>query len=677
MLYVLSQRIRRSVASLLCLLFCLALLFSCDRQQQNRLPTSQTGVVERVGNVAVLRLEAPAFTALSRDDQIAAHYLQKAVLAGRDIVYDQLHPRHLEFRRFFEMIHLNINYGIPDYAVKPFRQYLKLFWLHNGFYNLHTLRKLTCPLGDREINQLMFTALSNSGGALGDLNDINLKRVWLIDHIYNRSADSVLFYATPPGNIDPVATSLTHFYQGVSGAEATEFKAKYPRTSRLVKDQDRLAEWVFRTGTEELAPGPYADHLQQIIQALQEARPYLTPPGVEKLDYLLEHFRTGDPSCCEAAARLNCRASSENGIDFILSFSDTRYDPLHQKGLFTGMVFISDDSAQLRLQETSEVVQNQLSKFPGYHERFFPQNSQPLKAVQLLTAVGAQSPICPSVYRDPPLHDSGTSARRTLLFTNVMAARATFEAQQLLDYGYLDSSEFEAFSPHAAEVALVKTMLREVLTAHPSESEQLPFLQPTDRDVLQVALRECALYWLLRELELVQIGIFADSLIALEAYRNFTREYALQLRAPRSSSQELPHLMWSLLGGYLTASGNAVEMQQFDNRVICRLRDAQALQNQFGELGGRLRNLLLDGSDEEIKSFLDKYLSSPPTGIEPATSREAAHSAYLEDPAFLFPIIKAPLNPMGGIKDVYLEYPADLVEEMLIFSGWDVSVKKK
>ena len=80
----------------------------------------------RTADVSFVRLFADDFTTLEKKPRILAYHLARAVLAGRDITYDQLYRDNLEVRQVIECIHrANV---VPDPEVEAnLSDYLKHF----------------------------------------------------------------------------------------------------------------------------------------------------------------------------------------------------------------------------------------------------------------------------------------------------------------------------------------------------------------------------------------------------------------------------------------------------------------------------------------------------------------------------------------------------------------------
>jgi len=297
-------------------------------------------IAEQVGDIPILRLEAPAFDELAPDLQRAAYYLSQAVLAGRDIPANQINSRSAEIRMFLENIRLNATYAAPEYYVRPFEDYLQTVWIHSGFYDLASGRKLPPQIGERELVQLMFLALANSGGQLGSLLDINLKNQYILDTLFNPSIDSTFHLTADIISDDRLMSFPQGFYGGVTRSQVAFFTAKYPFNSRLIRRSDGLHEIPYRTGDDELALGLFAPDLEKVVGNLEKARPYLPPSRINAVDLLIEHLRTGRPSAFDSAAAI--WRSNSAPLDFVLGFADPRFDPLGTKGLWTGLLFVPD-----------------------------------------------------------------------------------------------------------------------------------------------------------------------------------------------------------------------------------------------------------------------------------------------------------------------------------------------
>jgi len=85
-------------------------------------------------------VDAPGFDDLSADRKVFAYYLYRAAIAGNDILCAQNHRHALEVRRLAEEIFTHSR-DVPDETRDALHEYLKLLWIHHGFYNHYSHTK--------------------------------------------------------------------------------------------------------------------------------------------------------------------------------------------------------------------------------------------------------------------------------------------------------------------------------------------------------------------------------------------------------------------------------------------------------------------------------------------------------------------------------------------------------
>ncbi|MCX6640361.1 MAG: hypothetical protein NTW14_07765 [bacterium] len=648
-------------------------------QKPPRVASPSDLISETVGSVALLRLDALAFAGLGLQDRIAAYYLAQAVLAGRDIPYDQLHPRHLEIRKFWEDISRDISYGATDQVLVPFWTSLKLLWIYDGFYNLASQKKLTFPMGEREITQLEFLALSNSGGRLGSLEEINLRRTWIADSLFNPSIQPVLYDCSILRETSFVSVGPLQFSQDVSSGEIQGYASKFPLNSRLIKRESRLIEQVYRTGDDVYSAGPYADQLEQVIENLEKARPYLPAERVVVVDQLIQHFRTGAAANYDSACSLQQKTTSL--LDFVLGFDDTRFDPFGRKGLWTGILFLRDGNAQTRLDAILKSSPDLIADFPGQITNRSNSPAQ-IRCAQLLTAIGANGPLCPDVYYRSGSEKPPGSAGEAILFTNVISARskARMETQELQMCA--DESEKSACRKYGADLSFFEAAISTGYNIQAMAAEiNRPICSPDrgfDRAILQKAVEKLAFLWSLKNGAARSVDILSDPAAVVEGYRRFVRRFQLAAGVTDAFADPIEIGALQVIGSWLSAKNNATEPRNAADGPTAKHFDEQFLHDQAGVLGREIVDLLKAGDQGKIEAFTKLYLASPPVE-KPAESRERGRDDRRRDQAvtntkvvreaFILPLIKAEFNPMGGIPSVVIEQPADFTAEMMLWGG--------
>ena len=121
-----------------------AVLFGCSSpalaQKPARKQAARTSLVERVGTLGILQLEAESFRNLSTRQKILAYYLSQASVAIDPIIYDQMSRHGLRQKRILEAVVAHPR-GVTPAALKKISDYTKLFWANTGNHNTYTSQK--------------------------------------------------------------------------------------------------------------------------------------------------------------------------------------------------------------------------------------------------------------------------------------------------------------------------------------------------------------------------------------------------------------------------------------------------------------------------------------------------------------------------------------------------------
>ena len=104
--------------------------------------TTPSPLVDRVGQMGFLQLEAESFNDLTPQQKALAFWLSMAAIAVNPIVYDQNSAYGLELKHLLEQI-LTHPRGIDPPVLKKITDYTKLFWANHGNHN-HLRRKNSC-----------------------------------------------------------------------------------------------------------------------------------------------------------------------------------------------------------------------------------------------------------------------------------------------------------------------------------------------------------------------------------------------------------------------------------------------------------------------------------------------------------------------------------------------------
>src|SRR5439155_12654971 len=136
--------------------------------------TPASSIVERVGDIGFIQLQANSFRNLDARHQALAYWLTQASIAIDPIVYDQLSPYGLREKRLLEEI-VARPAGLTPATFRKIREYALLFWANRGNHNATTGQKFLPPFTADELLQAALTVQKNGGftAASGDLGTLS------------------------------------------------------------------------------------------------------------------------------------------------------------------------------------------------------------------------------------------------------------------------------------------------------------------------------------------------------------------------------------------------------------------------------------------------------------------------------------------------------------------------
>jgi dipeptidyl-peptidase-3 len=219
-------------------------------------PDSATSpIVERVGDTVYLQIEANSFNSLTPKQQALAYWLSQAAIAISPIIYDQQSRFGLRQKALLEAVVAN-NSNVDPAVYSKILDYTKLFWTHRGNHNLYTAQKFLPTFTPEELNR----ALTAVGRA-----DLLKEEASLQQSLFDPGFEPSMTTKSPKNGLDILQASSNNFYLGVTLEDLKGFTEKYALNSRLVKQDGKLIEQVYRAGTPDgkVAPGLYAEYLKK------------------------------------------------------------------------------------------------------------------------------------------------------------------------------------------------------------------------------------------------------------------------------------------------------------------------------------------------------------------------------------------------------------------------------
>lgn len=599
-----------------------------------------------VGDVNLLRLFADRFGDLPRRDRALVYHLARAVLAGRDIVYDQLHRHGLRVRRLFEQIQLNNSDLSPelDGAVE---QSLQLLWLNNGLYDLISGVKIRLPI---DYQQLQAAALAASalGAEIGNGDEESLEETLslLRGTIFDPRTEGVLAGARPALGQDLVGDSHLNLYSGVKMSELKKVQEHYQRNSRLVRVDGRLIEQVYRAGDRirKIPRGRYFRQLRRVVRRLQEAMVVARRRERMAITALVEAFRSGDDSAYARACRILGEHREE--VLFSLGFSDREIDPRRVKGLFAGFVAIGNPADSARVTALERDAGKLVAALPWRPEWRREGVADPTaRSADLLVSVGRRGPaVARSALLCPPEMAGGG---KVVVFGNVVRSWAQGYLRPLAEQ-LLEGTDW---SECLVDTAFLHAVLRDVIAPRVGrENRRLRRRLASLATPLQRLRNEAAaLWWLGRDLAR-EHGLPAPGHGEVATRLLLAWLVGEQALVRDEVLRQPSWLARRLLARYLVEEAGVV-LEQQGERWLLRVKDARRYQQRLEALLRRLQGILYRADRRAAATLVSRY-SSPARWKALDNLEKLLRQAGLKRlTAFVMPKLRPQFSPTRKVVD--------------------------
>ena len=631
-------------------------------------------LLERVDDAAIVQYYADGFGALSLKEKTLIWHLYQAAIAGRDIFYDQRYAHNLDMRDVLEAILTHAG-GVDRQTLAEIQRYTKLFWVNTGPYNNLTARKfvLTCT---PEAFAAAVQAAAGAGASFplqpGETLDQMLAR--LRPMFFDPAVDPSVTSKSPGPGKDILASSANNLYVGVTMKDLSGFRERYPLDSRLVKQNGKLVEEVYRIG------GRYDSQLRDVAAHLEAAIPYATEPMARALRALIKWYQTGETDD-RRQYDIAWVQDKESLVDTINGFIEVYLDARGIKGAWEGLVFYVDQKKTDEIEKLAREAQWFEDRMP-WDAKYRKQGVKGItaKAIEVVVETGDSGPVTPvginlpndqdirekygsksvslSNVNDAYDRSADPSFRSEFSWTPDEAARTTKWGSMA---GELTTNMHEVIGHASGKVS-------ERLKGSPQAAlkEQFSALEESRADLV-------GLYFL-PDPKLAEMGLVpaADQNEVVQTeYEGYARNAIVQLRRIREGSQiEEDHMRnRQMIVGWLMANTKAIEARTRDGKTYYVMVDAKAFREGVGTLLAEVQRIKAEGDYAAARKLFETY----GVHFDPKLRDEiVARVEKLKLPSytgFVMPRLEALTGADGQIADVRISYPSDLTTQMLEYSA--------
>jgi dipeptidyl-peptidase III len=620
-----------------------------------------------------VQLYADGFAALPLREKALIYHLAQAAIAGRDIYYDQKHRNALEMRHVLDAIAAHPQ-GIEQATLAEIQRYTKLFWINNGPYNNLTARKFVLKTTPEALATAAQTAVKNGAAiptAGGESLEAMLAR--LRPMFFDANVDPIVTNKTPAKGQDILMASANNLYAGVSLADLKGFRETNGLNSRLVKQDGKLVEEVYKVG------GRYSKEISEVVRHLEAAIPYATEPMANALRALVQWYRTGSD---EDRRKYDIAwvADKDSPVDTINGFIEVYLDARGIKGSWEGLVFYVNREKTERIRKFADNAQ--------WFENNMPFDAKYKKAavkgivanaIDVVMETGDSGPVTPvgiNLPNDQSIRENYGS--KSVSLSNVREASDNATPGSMRGEFSWTPEEVERANKFAAFGAELTTDMHEVI-GHASGQQMKGKERPQDHvkeyfSALEEGRADLVGLYFLADPKLAELGIInaadQDAIVRAE-YEAYTRNAIVQLRRVREGTQiEEDHMRnRQMIIHWLMANTKAIERRERDGKTFYTMVDPKAFREGAGKLLAEVQRIKSEGDFAGAKKLFDDH------GIHfDATLRDQVVSRVdaLNLPSyqgFVMPKLTAVTGGDGKIADVTISYPMDLTTQMLEFAG--------
>ena len=637
--------------------------------------------VEQFADLQILRYRVPGFEDLSLRQKELVYYLTEAALQGRDILYDQNGKYNLTIRRMLEAVYTHYEGDRNAADFKAMEVYLKRVWFSNGIHHHYGSDKFVPGFSPEFFRQ----ALASVGESLLPLASGQTLEQWC-DEVFPVIFDPSVMpkRVNQAAGEDLILTSASHYYDGVTQAEAEDFYAamknpadetpvSYGLNSRLVKMDGKLQERVWKVG------GLYGEAIEKIVYWLKKAEGVAENEQQKAvIGKLVEFYETGDLKTFDDYAILWVK-DVNSLVDFVNGFTETYGDPLGLKASWESIVNFKDLEATRR----TEVISSNAQWFEDHSpvdSRFKKEEVKGVSA-KVITAAILGGDLYPSTAIGINLPNSNWI--RSVHGSKSVTIGNITDAYNKAAHGNGFNEEF-VYS--ADELALIDKYADLTDELHTDLHECLghgsgKMLPGADADSLKAygsTIEEAradlfGLYYV-ADAKLLELGLLPDA----DAYKAQYYTYMMNglmtqlVRIEPGKDIEEAHMRnRQLIARWAYEQGKAskvVELVKKDGKTYVKINDYEKLRTLFGQLLAEVQRVKSTGDYAAARQLVETYAVK----VDPALHAEVLERYKRLNLApykgFINPRYEAVKDAGGNITDVKVSYGEGYAEQMLRYS---------
>ena len=635
--------------------------------------SQQSSLVARVDDTGFIQLTADSFNDLTQDQKMDAYWLYRAAIAVEPIAYDQNSADGLREKHLLESILTHAN-GIDPAVLKKINDYTMLFWANQGNHNASTSGKFLPDFSPAELRAAAEQA-SKNGAVLGSPTGLAKELQELDKALFDPAFEPMLTNKNPANGQDPLEASSNNFYSGVTLKDLVGFTEHYGLNSRLTKQDGKLVEDVYRTGTPDqtVPPGLYARELGLAIRDLQQALRYSPPQQTKVINDLIRYYQTG-----ERADWIRCGVDwvkDKTNPDFSNGFVEVYKDPRGIKGAIQGFVSIVDEKMNQLMTGFAANAAYFEQHAPWVDQYKNPNPNPPIvNAVEMLAETGAfnVSTIGDNLPNEEEIHAKYGS--KSFVLTGSIRAFNSASGNAFSEEFSSTQAERDRARQYGELAENLMTAMHEVIghgsgKVGPKITHEPAYYIKEYYSTLEESRADLMALWNFWDPKLIEMGVMPNTDVAKAAYDGQARAALAQLReVPTGDTIEEDHRRGTqLIVNYIRDKTGAIQPVEQNGKVYLVVTDYAKMRQGVGMLLAELMRIKAEGDYDAAKALITQY------GIHFNTAwrdQVVARSKTLDIPthwAGINPDLELRRGP-GGKMEVTISYARDIVKQQLAYT---------
>jgi dipeptidyl-peptidase III len=628
---------------------------------------AESPLVERVDTTAFIQIEAKSFNTLSPKQQALAYWLNQSSIAIDPILYDQLSRFGLRQKHVLEAVVSNKAKVDPAIYGRVL-DFTKLFWANKGNHNETTAQKFLPKFTADDLKR----ALDQAGH-----KDLAPEVDALAPSLFDPEFEPMMTAKSPRGGQDIIQASSNNFYFGVTLADLKNFTEHYSLNSRVVRENGKLVEQVYRAGTPDrrVPPGLYANYLRKANESLHKARAYAEPAQAKVIADLIRYYQTGE---YKDWLQFDADWVQDNEtVDFANGFIEVYRDARGSKGTSQSFVSITDKQVSSAIGKIAANAQYFEDRAP-WDARYKKQGVKPPIANAVETTIETGDFHVTTIGDNLPNEDEIHAKYGSKSFLFFGSSHAITEAS---GFGAID--EFAASPEDAAmdkkyeiEADDLMTEMHEVIghgsgKLSPKLTHEAAFYLKEYFSAMEEARADLMALWNVFDPKLKELGLVSSDDVGRVMYDDAARNMLVQLRRiPKGDTIEEDHERdRQLIGRYIMDKTGAIGMEDRNGKTYVFVKDYKKMREGVGMLLAELMRIKAEGDYDAVKALMDKY----GVHFDPKL-RDQVVERYkkLNMPTYYAGInadLTAQFDGAGKVTKVDIQYPRDYVKQQLSYSA--------